>query len=99
MFEASVELSSLKKAADIIASYDGWPNLYDKEQLAKNEVPVYAATYLEDMYVHHELAIKTASEIKNCKHFVTNMLYHDALRGGADELMKKLFALRDDTLD
>jgi proline iminopeptidase len=85
--------------AEIIANHTDWPSLYDPEQLRNNEVPVYAATYVDDMYVHCELAMKTASLIRNCKHFVTNTMYHNALRANADELFRQLFALRDDTLD
>jgi hypothetical protein len=83
----------------MLAAYDDWPDLYNEEQLAKNEVPVYAATYIDDMYVHYDLAAETASKIKNCRQFVTNTMYHNALRGCADELMKHLFALRDDSID
>lgn len=99
IFESSTELSQLKNVADILAAHVDWPELYNEEQLAKNEIPVYSATYIDDMYVHYELAAETASKIKNCRHFITNAMYHNALRGSADELMKQLFALRDDTID
>ena len=99
MFESSTELSQLKNVEYILASYDDWPELYDEEQLAKNEIPVYSATYIDDMYVHYELATETASKIKNCRQFVTYTMYHNALRGSADELMKQLFTLRDDSID
>lgn len=99
MFESFSELDSLKQTAEILAKVDDWPDLYDEAQLAKNEVPVYAATYVEDMYVHFDYARETASKIKNCKHFITNVWYHDALAEKADDLMKQLFALRDDVID
>ncbi|EEH38174.2 proline iminopeptidase [Paracoccidioides lutzii Pb01] len=99
MFESSSELSKIKPASDIIAAYDGWPDLYDEEQLAKNEVPVYSATFVDDMYVHFELATETATKIRNCKQFVTNVMYHNAIRENTDELVKQLFALRDDTIN
>ena len=99
MFDSSPELGSLKETAHILAEIDNWPNLYDEEQLAKNKVPVYSATYVEDMYVHFDYARDTASRIKNCKHFITNVWYHDALSEKSDELMKQLFALRDDVVD
>lgn len=99
MFNDYDELRPLLKTADILAATEDWPELYDEVQLAKNEVPVYSATYIEDMYVHYDFARDTASKIKNCKTFVTNVLYHDALTHKTDEVMKQLFALRDDTID
>lgn len=99
MFESSNELEQIKAAADIIAAYREWPDLYDEAQLAKNEVPVFSATFVDDMYVHYALATETAAKIKGCKQFVTNVMYHNAIRANADELIKQLFTLRDDTID
>ncbi|KMQ49118.1 Alpha/beta hydrolase fold-1 [Trichophyton rubrum] len=98
-FESSTELGQLKEVADILASYNDWPQLYDKEQLARNEVPVYSATYVEDMYVHFSYANETAATIHNCKQFITNTMYHNGLRSDSAELIAQLFALRDDTID
>jgi hypothetical protein len=50
-FDTMPELESLRSVADIIAQYSGWPELYDEWQLARNEVPLYATTYVDDMYV------------------------------------------------
>ncbi|KAK4692390.1 hypothetical protein P7C71_g4803, partial [Lecanoromycetidae sp. Uapishka_2] len=99
MFDDYDELQYLKETADILATSNDWPELYDEVQLSKNEVPLYSATYMEDMYVSFDFAKDTASKIKNCKHYITNVLYHDALSHKTDELMKQLFALRDDTID
>lgn len=98
-FENSPELAQLREVAELIATTDEWPDLYDKEQLARNEVPVYSATYIDDMYVHYDLAKQTAASIKNCKNFVTNTMYHNALRANAIDVIQQLFALRDDTID
>lgn len=46
-----------------------------------------------------DLAQKTAKLVKNCKQFITNGMYHDAIRSRSDEIMKELFALRDDPID
>lgn len=99
MFKDFDELHGLLDTADHLANAQDWPELYDEAQLAKNEVPVYSATYVEDMYVDFDFARDTASKIKGCKTFVTNILYHDALAHKTDELMKQLFALRDDAID
>jgi hypothetical protein len=99
MFDSYGELRKVKEVADILASYKDWPSLYDEGQLAKNEVPVYSATYVNDMYVAYEAAMDTGAKIKGLKQFITNSMYHDALRAKADELFRQLFALRDDTID
>ncbi|GAB1203119.1 hypothetical protein APSETT445_001745 [Aspergillus pseudonomiae] len=99
MFDSYDELNEIKEAADILATTKDWPALYDEAQLAKNEVPVYAATYIDDMYVHFSHASNTASKIKGIKQFITNTMYHNALRAKSDEVMQQLFALRDDTID
>jgi proline iminopeptidase len=99
MFESYTELQQVKDAADILATTAEWPQLYDEARLVNNEVPVYAATYVEDMYVHFDLASKTAAKINGIKQFITNVMYHNAIRSKADEVMQQLFALRDDTID
>lgn len=99
MFQHYPELQPLQEVAEILASISDWPSLYDETQLAQNDVPVYSASYTEDMYVAFSFAQQTAAKIKGCKQFITNSMYHDAMRGKSDELMKQLFALRDDTID
>ncbi|KAL4817288.1 Alpha/Beta hydrolase protein [Aspergillus spinulosporus] len=99
MFDSYTELSQIKEAAEILASTTDWPALYDEAQLAKNEVPVYAATYIDDMYVHYDHSQTTAAKIKGIKQFITNVMYHNAIRSKADELFQQLFALRDDVID
>ncbi|KAJ5927777.1 Proline iminopeptidase [Penicillium verhagenii] len=99
MLDSYSELDQIREVAQILAEAEDWPALYNEEQLAKNEVPVYAATYIDDMYVHFDLASKTAAKIKGIKQFITNTMYHDALRSKSGEVMRQLFALRDDTID
>lgn len=70
MFSDYAELKDLREVADILAFANDWPELYDEEQLARNEVPVYSAAFYEDMYVNFELGRDTASKIKNCKNFM-----------------------------
>ncbi|KAF4304918.1 Alpha/beta hydrolase fold-1 [Botryosphaeria dothidea] len=93
------ELRSLAKVGELLAQADDWPALYDKEQLARNEVPAYAAVYMEDMYVDYEFSMETARAIKGCKPFVTNVMYHDAVRSRMDEVWKNIWALRDEVID
>ena len=99
MFDDYSELRHLKEQSELIAQIDDWPPLFDIEQLKRNKVPVYAAAYWDDMYVDFDLSMKTAETIKGCKTYITNMMYHDALRTKMDEVLKALFSLRDDTID
>jgi len=99
MFETYPELQKLRHVADILAEYEDWPELYDPVQLAKNEVPVYAATFVDDMYVDFGLVQETLEKVKNCKQFITNTMYHNAISSKTDEVLKNLFALRDDSID
>lgn len=99
MFEDYSELRKVQDVAERVATDSDWPALYDEEQLAKNEVPVYAASYVEDMYVDFDLSTETARKIKNCKLFTTNVMFHDAMRSKMDEVLKQAFALRDDVID
>lgn len=74
MFDTYPELKKLKEVAQIIAHYRDWPDLYDEEQLAKNEVPVYVATFVDDAYIDFGLVQDTLEKIGNCKQFVTNTM-------------------------
>jgi hypothetical protein len=99
MLDDYYELQKIKNPAEAIADYEDWPDLYDEDQLAKNEVPVYAAVYMDDMYVDFDFSRETASKIKGAKTFVTNVMYHDAVRSRMDEVVRNVWALRDDSID
>lgn len=99
MFDDYVELKPVKAVAEMIAAESSWPALYDEEQLARNKVPVYAAVYYDDMFVDFEHSMQTASKIKGCKTYVTNAMYHNAIRAKSDDIWKEMWKLRDDTID
>lgn len=99
MLDDYSELIKLKTVGNALASYAEWPALYDEKQLAVNEVPVYAAVYLDDMYVDYNFSMETARKIRGTKVFVTNAMYHDAVRSRMDDVTKNLFSLRDDCID
>ncbi|CAG8949644.1 hypothetical protein HYFRA_00007878 [Hymenoscyphus fraxineus] len=99
LFDAFPELEKLAPVAEILAQYTDWPELYDEWQLARNTVSLYAATFIEDMYVNYDLAQDTANMVQNCRQVKTNTMYHDAIRSKTDEVLSQLFALRDDSLD
>ncbi|KZF24358.1 alpha/beta-hydrolase [Xylona heveae TC161] len=99
MFDDYAQLVPLKEAANLIAEKMDWPFLYDENQLRKNTVPVYAVVFVDDMYVDFDLSRETASKIGNCKQYITNAIYHDGIRSKSEDVIKQLFALRDDVLD
>ncbi|KAE9979493.1 hypothetical protein EG328_000820 [Venturia inaequalis] len=99
MLDDYSELIKLKTVGNALAAYSDWPALYDEKQLAKNEVPVYAAVYLDDMYVDYGFSMETAGKIRGTKVFATNAMYHDAVRSKMDDVMRNVFALRDDCID
>ena len=49
MFEDFAELRPLRDAAHLIAAKGDWPQLYDEAVLRKNDVPIAAACYFDDM--------------------------------------------------
>lgn len=68
-------------------------------RLARNEVPLYSATFVDDMYVDFGLAQETARLVKNCKQYITNSMYHDAIRRKTNEILEALFSLKEDSID
>jgi pimeloyl-ACP methyl ester carboxylesterase len=98
-FETYPELAQLQEAAHQLAAFDEWPRLYDTDQLKRNEVPVYAASYVEDMYVDADMARETAGLVQGTTVFETNVLYHNAVRAKPEEVLRVLFSLKLDVLD
>ena len=79
-FEYDPALRPMAEAAGLLAERDGWPALYDAERLSRNDVPVAAAVYFNDMYVPRELSLQTADAIRGLRPWVTSEYEHDALR-------------------
>ncbi|KAF4505238.1 hypothetical protein G6O67_007208 [Ophiocordyceps sinensis] len=98
-FETYPELIPLRQVAEKLAAADDWPRLYDEQQLRNNAIPVYAMSYVEDMYVDYDFARQTAKLVKGTKVAETNIMYHSALRAKSEEVLQTLFSLRDDVLD
>ena len=92
MFEDYGALRPLAEAAEILAEHE-WPDLYDPERLAENEVPAAAAIYAEDMYVERELSEETAARIRGLRPWVTNEYEHDGLRSNGEAVLGRLFDL------
>jgi pimeloyl-ACP methyl ester carboxylesterase len=82
MFEEVAALRPFRAAAEALAAWDDWPDLYDLDVLARNEVPVEAAVYHDDMFVDAGLSLETAAHVGSTDAWVTNEFEHDGLRTG-----------------
>lgn len=96
MFEEIAELRPFRAATEALHARTSWPELYDRERLAANEVPVVAAVYHDDMFVPADLSLATAAAVGNVRTWITNEHEHDGLRvGGA---LPHLLGLLDEGL-
>jgi len=93
MFAEIAALRPFAGAADLLASADDWPALYDLRRLAANEVPVLAAVYADDMYVDAGLSLETAAAVGNVRTWTTNEYEHDGLRRGGDVILGHLMEM------
>jgi hypothetical protein len=94
MFEEIGALRPFRGAAELLASYDDWPPLYDLDRLARNEVPVLAAVYFDDMYVDAGLQLETAARVGGVRAWVTNEYEHDGLRADGPRVLGRLMDMR-----
>lgn len=93
MFDLYRQLQPFKKAADLLAKKTDWPLLYDAEKLSKNRVPVAAAVYFDDMYVHREFSVETAQRVPNVKLWVTSEYEHNGLRADGEHVVDRLLKM------
>ena len=93
MFDVYSQLQPLKAAAELVANTADWPVLYDAAQLARNTVPVAAAVYYDDMYVHREFSEETARQVPNMKLWHTNEYEHNGLRANGAAVLGRLLAM------
>jgi proline iminopeptidase len=80
MFDEIRSLRPFRDGANALAARQSYPELYDLERLAANEVPVAAVVYHDDLYVDAGLSLETAAEVGNTTHWVTNEFEHDGIR-------------------
>lgn len=90
MFAEIGALKSFEAAVTHLAANEQPIEMYDHEQLAKNEVPVEAVIYFDDMYVDAPLSLDTESRVRGMHAWVTNEFEHDGLRLG--DVAKRLLA-------
>ena len=93
MFDLYPQLQPFKKAAVLLAKKTDWPMLYDAEKLSENRVPVAAAVYFDDMYVHGEFSVETAQRVPNVKLWVTSEYEHNGLRADGERVVDRLLKM------
>ena len=93
MFDEYERLRPLKEAAELLASYEAWPRLYDPAVLRTNIVPCVAVIYYNDMYVERRFSEETAQNIQGMKVWVTNEHEHNGLRAEGEIILSRLLGL------
>ncbi|MFD9125368.1 alpha/beta fold hydrolase [Kitasatospora sp. NPDC059571] len=93
MFETDPALRPLRETANLLAERADWPDLYDRERLAANDVPVFAAVYHDDMYVDTADSLDTAHAVGNVRYWVTNEWEHDGLRVSGRVVLDRLMRM------
>ena len=92
MFEDVGGLQTHRDAAEILAEHP-WPRLYDEARLARNEVPVAATIYVDDLYVERAFAEETAAGVRGLRAWITNEYAHNGLRADGERLLGRLIDL------
>ena len=90
--DALEEQPRLVFAAEILAE-QAWPRLYDADQLARNEVPVAATIYVNDLYVERRFAEEMAVAIRRLRPWVTDEYEHNGLRADGERVLGRLIDL------
>jgi pimeloyl-ACP methyl ester carboxylesterase len=92
MWEDYAALRSHREAAELLAEHP-WPRLYDADQLRKNDVPVAATIYVNDLYVERRYAEETAATIRGLRPWITNEYEHNGLRADGERVLGRLIDL------
>ncbi|HSL97389.1 MAG TPA: alpha/beta fold hydrolase [Candidatus Deferrimicrobiaceae bacterium] len=92
MWDDYAGLQSHREAAHLLAEQP-WPKLYDADQLARNEVPVAATIYSNDLYVERDFAVETARAIRGLRTWETDEFEHNGLRADGDRVLGRLIDL------
>ena len=92
MWEDYAGLRSHRAAAAILAEH-AWPALYDADQLRRNEVPVAATIYVNDLFVERDFAEETAATIRGLRTWQTDEYEHNGLRADGERVLGRLIDL------
>ncbi|MEJ6700593.1 MAG: hypothetical protein QNL01_06440 [Akkermansiaceae bacterium] len=93
MLDDYAALTPLKECAEILANKSDWESLYDLDQLAKNEVPISAISYYDDMYVPIEWSAETARHIPHFNLWVTNEWEHNGIGVDGPRILARLLEM------
>ena len=72
--------------------------LFDLDALARNEIPVAAQVYTQDMYVPHDLSMEAATLVPGVRVVEDAERHHDALRKHGSEVLTGLRAALDEAV-
>ena len=89
MFEDYGALRFHSGAAELLAEH-AWPRLYDADALARNDVPVAATIYVDDVYVERTFAEETAHLVRGLRPWITNEYAHNGLRADGERVVGRL---------
>ncbi len=89
MWDDYTGLQAHREAAQLLAKHS-WPRLYDTDRLARNEVPVAATAYVDDMYVERTFAEDTALRVRGLRAWITNEYAHNGLRADGERILGRL---------
>jgi pimeloyl-ACP methyl ester carboxylesterase len=89
MWDDYAGLRPHREAAELLAEHR-WPLLYDADRLARNDVPVAATVYVDDVYVERAFAEETALLIRGMRAWITNEFAHDGLRADGERIVGRL---------
>jgi pimeloyl-ACP methyl ester carboxylesterase len=92
MWEDYAGLRGHRAAAELLAEHD-WPALYDADVLRRNEVPVAATIYVNDLYVERDFAEETAATIRGLRTWQTDEFEHNGLRADGERVLDRLIDL------
>ena len=92
MWDDYAGLRAHRQAAELLAEHR-WASLYDIERLARNDVPVAATVYVDDVYVERAFAEETARRVRGLRAWVTNEYAHDGLRADGERILGRLLDL------
>jgi pimeloyl-ACP methyl ester carboxylesterase len=92
MWEDYGGLRAQRAAAELLAEQP-WPALYDAERLRRNEVPVAATIYVNDLFVERDFAEETAAGIRGLRSWQTDEFEHNGLRADGERVLGRLIDL------
>ena len=81
MFATERDLQPFRAAVDLLMDDTHFGVIYDADQLARNEVPLEACIYFDDMYVDSGMQLDTLSRVGNSHYWTTNEFQHDGVHG------------------